>query len=90
MTEVRQPAALLFANTDWYLYNFRLPLARAVRAAGYVGATTVVAGWARPDEDAFTLPRLRVLAGTSPSALLAQIAANRGSSVPPASYLSAA
>jgi len=31
----RQPTALLFANTDWYLYNFRLPLARALRAAGY-------------------------------------------------------
>jgi glycosyltransferase involved in cell wall biosynthesis len=27
---------LLFANTDWYLYNFRLPLARALRAEGYV------------------------------------------------------
>ncbi len=26
--------ALLFANTDWYLYNFRLPLARALRARG--------------------------------------------------------
>lgn len=25
---------LLFANTEWYLYNFRLPLARALRAAG--------------------------------------------------------
>lgn len=25
---------LLFANTDWYLYNFRLPLARALRQAG--------------------------------------------------------
>lgn len=27
--------ALLFANTDWYLYNFRLPLARALRSQGY-------------------------------------------------------
>ena len=27
--------ALLFANTDWYLYNFRLPLAKALRAQGY-------------------------------------------------------
>jgi glycosyltransferase involved in cell wall biosynthesis len=27
--------ALLFANTDWYLYNFRLPLAKALRSAGY-------------------------------------------------------
>lgn len=26
---------LLFANTDWYLYNFRLSLARALRDAGY-------------------------------------------------------
>jgi glycosyltransferase involved in cell wall biosynthesis len=26
--------ALLFANTDWYLFNFRLPLARALREAG--------------------------------------------------------
>lgn len=27
--------ALLFANTDWYLYNFRLPLARALRDNGW-------------------------------------------------------
>ncbi|MDI6770539.1 MAG: glycosyltransferase family 4 protein [Anaerolineales bacterium] len=26
---------LLFANTDWYLYNFRLPLAQALRTAGH-------------------------------------------------------
>lgn len=26
---------LLFANTDWYLYNFRLSLARALREAGH-------------------------------------------------------
>lgn len=25
---------LLFSNTDWYLYNFRLPLARALKAQG--------------------------------------------------------
>ncbi|MBL0141454.1 MAG: glycosyltransferase family 4 protein [Betaproteobacteria bacterium] len=27
--------ALLFANTDWYLWNFRLPLARALREQGW-------------------------------------------------------
>jgi glycosyltransferase involved in cell wall biosynthesis len=27
--------ALLFANTDWYLYNFRLALAKELRAQGY-------------------------------------------------------
>lgn len=26
---------LLFANTDWYLYNFRLPLAQALRECGH-------------------------------------------------------
>jgi len=26
---------ILFANTDWYLYNFRLPLAKALRSLGY-------------------------------------------------------
>ena len=25
---------ILFANTDWYLYNFRLPLAEAIRSTG--------------------------------------------------------
>lgn len=27
--------AILFANTEWYLYNFRLPLAEALRARGF-------------------------------------------------------
>ncbi len=26
---------LFFANTDWYLYNFRLPLAQAIKAQGH-------------------------------------------------------
>ncbi|WP_374012391.1 glycosyltransferase family 4 protein [Pseudoxanthomonas koreensis] len=30
-----QPMVLLFANTDWYLYNFRRSLALALREAGY-------------------------------------------------------
>ncbi|WP_321853504.1 glycosyltransferase family 4 protein [Paraburkholderia tropica] len=30
-----QKKILLFANTDWYLYNFRLSLANALRDAGY-------------------------------------------------------
>jgi glycosyltransferase involved in cell wall biosynthesis len=29
------PKAILFANTDWYLYNFRLALAKELRAHGY-------------------------------------------------------
>ena len=30
-----RPKVVLFANTEWYLYNFRLPLARHLRALGY-------------------------------------------------------
>jgi len=32
---VRRLKALLFANTDWYLFNFRLPLARALKLNGF-------------------------------------------------------
>lgn len=35
MTSDRNGKVLLFANTDWYLYNFRLPLANALRERGY-------------------------------------------------------
>jgi asparagine synthase (glutamine-hydrolysing) len=31
---LRAVKVLLFANTDWYLYNFRLPLAQALRDSG--------------------------------------------------------
>jgi peptidoglycan/xylan/chitin deacetylase (PgdA/CDA1 family) len=61
---------------SWFCYpsgHYNPGVVDAVRSAGFVGATTVVAGWARPDDDWFTLPRLRVLAGTTPTELLAQI-----------------
>ncbi len=31
----RSVKILFFANTDWYLYNFRLPLARHLRDQGH-------------------------------------------------------
>jgi hypothetical protein len=65
-------------------------VAAAVRAAGFVGSTTVVPGWSSPSDDPYALPRLRVLAGTTPAALLAQIAASRLDAPPGASYFSAA
>lgn len=33
--EQARPRVILFANTDWNLYMYRLPLARYIRAAGY-------------------------------------------------------
>ena len=46
---------------------------RAVRAAGFRGATTTAAGIATPRGDRFALPRLRVLPEEEPSALLAAV-----------------
>ncbi len=74
---------------NWFCYpsgHYDTTVIDAVRAAGYVGSTTVIPGWAGPSNDPYRLPRLRVLGGTSPSALLTQIADNRTASAPPGSY----
>lgn len=74
---------------NWFCYpsgHYNATVIAQVRAAGYVGSTTVVPGLATKSDDPYRLPRLRVLNGTSPSALLAQIAAARGAPAPPPSY----
>jgi peptidoglycan/xylan/chitin deacetylase (PgdA/CDA1 family) len=77
---------------NWFCYpsgHYDSTVLAAVREAGFVGSTTVVPGWASRSDDPYRLPRLRVLGGTSPSALLAQIASAESSSPPPSSYGSA-
>lgn len=74
---------------NWFCYpsgHYDATVIAAVKAAGYVGSTTVIPGWASRANDPYRLPRLRVLGGTSPSALLAQIATNRTAAAPPSSY----
>jgi peptidoglycan/xylan/chitin deacetylase (PgdA/CDA1 family) len=74
---------------NWFCYpsgQYNAGVIAAVRAAGFVGSTTVVPGWAGPSSDPFTLPRLRVLGGTTPASLLSQIATARTAGAPPASY----
>jgi peptidoglycan/xylan/chitin deacetylase (PgdA/CDA1 family) len=74
---------------NWFCYpsgHYNATVIAEVRAAGYVGSTTVVPGWAKPGEDLYRLPRLRVLGGTSPNALLGEISAVRSNAPPPASY----
>jgi peptidoglycan/xylan/chitin deacetylase (PgdA/CDA1 family) len=76
-------------RADWFCYpsgRYNAAVVAAVQAAGYVGSTTVVPGWAGPRESPFRLPRLRVLGGTSPRALLALIAAARLDWPPPPAY----
>jgi peptidoglycan/xylan/chitin deacetylase (PgdA/CDA1 family) len=74
---------------NWFCYpsgHYDETVIAAVKAAGFIGSTTVVPGWAAPADDPFALPRLRVLGGTSPSELLSQIATARSNGAPPSSY----
>jgi peptidoglycan/xylan/chitin deacetylase (PgdA/CDA1 family) len=74
---------------NWFCYpsgHYDATVIAAVKSAGFVGSTTVVPGWAHPSEDRFRLHRLRVLGGTSPSALLTQIADIRDDPPAPTSY----
>jgi peptidoglycan/xylan/chitin deacetylase (PgdA/CDA1 family) len=73
----------------WFCYpsgHYDARVVAEVRAAGYVGSTTVVPGWAQRSDDPYRLPRLRVIAGTTPAALLAQIAAERHRPIAPPAY----
>jgi peptidoglycan/xylan/chitin deacetylase (PgdA/CDA1 family) len=74
---------------SWFCYpsgHYNATVIDEVKAAGFVGSTTVIPGWAAPRSDPYRLPRLRVLGGTSPSALLAEIAAIRHDPPPPTFY----
>ena len=76
-------------RADWFCYpsgHYNATVIAAVKAAGYVGSTTVVLGWARPDNNPYRLPRLRVLGGTSPQTLLNLITGSRYAPAPPAAY----
>jgi peptidoglycan/xylan/chitin deacetylase (PgdA/CDA1 family) len=53
--------------------KFDATVVAAVKAAGYKAATTTQLGWARPGADPFALPRVRIDAGMSPSAVLARV-----------------
>jgi peptidoglycan/xylan/chitin deacetylase (PgdA/CDA1 family) len=74
---------------NWFCYpsgHYDPTVIAEVKAAGYAGSTTVVPGWAHPKDDAYRLHRLRVLGGTTPQALIAQIASTRQASAAPSSY----
>jgi peptidoglycan/xylan/chitin deacetylase (PgdA/CDA1 family) len=77
------------APVNWFSYpsgDYNSTVIAAVRAAGYLGATTVNPGWAGPKQDRFRLPRLVVMGGTTPSQLLAQISSARTVTSVPATY----
>ena len=72
---------------NWFSYPsgaYNPTVTAAVRAAGYVGATTLIPGWASTQDDRFRLPRLQVVGGTTPAGLLSQIATAQANAAPPA------
>jgi peptidoglycan/xylan/chitin deacetylase (PgdA/CDA1 family) len=74
---------------NWFCYpsgHYNAAVIAELKAAGYVGSTTVVPGWASPSQDSYRLPRLRVLGGTSGPELVSEVAAIRSNPEPPASY----
>ena len=74
---------------DWFAYpsgHYNTSVITALKDAGFAGSMTVIPGWASPSQNPFRLPRLRVLGGTSPSALLGQIASAESASAAPDSY----
>ncbi len=76
-------------RVDWFCYpsgRYDQTVVDAVRAAGFVGSTTVSRGWARATDDPFRLPRIRVLGGTSPGQLLTLINGSRTQPAAPNSY----
>jgi peptidoglycan/xylan/chitin deacetylase (PgdA/CDA1 family) len=74
---------------NWFCYpsgHYDPTVVAAVKAAGFVGSTTVVPGWAHPGDDPYRLHRLRVLGGTSAPALLSLLQDTRDAPAPPSSY----
>jgi peptidoglycan/xylan/chitin deacetylase (PgdA/CDA1 family) len=77
---------------NWFCYpsgHYDATVLAAVKAAGFVGSTTVIPGWAAPAEDRYRLHRLRVLGGTSGPGLLSLIDSSRSASAAPSEYTGA-
>lgn len=74
------------AAVNWFSYpsgRYDPNVTTGVRAAGFVGATTLSPGWASPKADRYLLPRLQVTGGTSAAQLLSQISSAQSNSTPP-------
>ena len=74
---------------NWFCYpsgHYDPTVVAAVKAAGFTGSTTVVPGWAHPEDDPYRLHRLRVLGGTTAAQLLELMSGTRENPPAPVSY----
>jgi peptidoglycan/xylan/chitin deacetylase (PgdA/CDA1 family) len=53
--------------------NYNVSVQQAVKAAGYLGATTVEPGWATPNGDPYAMPRVRVNGSDTAQSLLSKV-----------------
>ena len=87
VTSSRQTLASRYSTSvNWFAYpsgNYDANSVAAVHSAGFLGAATLVSGWASPQGDRFRLPRLHVVGGTSPTQLLSQITAAQQTTTAP-------
>jgi peptidoglycan/xylan/chitin deacetylase (PgdA/CDA1 family) len=90
VADARRTLQQLYAvPVNWFCYpsgHYDASVIAAVKAAGFVGSTTVVPGWAHPSDDPYRLHRLRVLGGTSAKQLLSLVEGTRENGPAPASY----
>jgi peptidoglycan/xylan/chitin deacetylase (PgdA/CDA1 family) len=74
---------------NWFCYpsgHYNATVIAAAQAAGFIGSTTVIPGWANPSDDPFALPRLRVVNGTSGPQLLSELSSIAHNPAPGGSY----
>jgi peptidoglycan/xylan/chitin deacetylase (PgdA/CDA1 family) len=74
---------------NWFCYpsgDYDPTVVAAVKAAGFIGSTTVVPGWAHPDDDPYRLHRVRVLGGTTAHELLELLTDTREDPAAPSAY----
>jgi peptidoglycan/xylan/chitin deacetylase (PgdA/CDA1 family) len=67
---------LLGVPVSFFCYpsgRYNATVIAAVKAAGFLAATTTRLGWASPAADAFALPRVRVDGGMTPDAMLQRV-----------------
>ncbi len=74
---------------NWFCYpsgHYNAAVIEMVKEAGFIGSTTVIPGWAHRTTNPYTLPRLRVLGGTTGAQLISLIEGTKEEPAPPAAY----
>ncbi len=79
----REAIAKQFGVRPWFFCypagKYNASVEQAVKAAGYLGATTVDPGWAKPSSDPYAMPRVRVNGSDTAESLLQKVTSSKPS-----------